>query len=78
MIYLSVGEKPTPASLAAASLLGKAPDGALALEAARVAAYQDIEPMADIHATATYRRHLVAVLGQRALSEAFARAKESP
>ncbi|MBK8045722.1 MAG: xanthine dehydrogenase family protein subunit M [Anaerolineales bacterium] len=77
LIYLSVGAGPTPAPAAAAMLLGKTPDAALTLEAARAAAHQDIEPMADIHATAAYRRQLVAVLGQRALREAFARAKES-
>lgn len=77
LIYLSVGAGPTPAPAAAATLLGKIPDAALMLEAARVAAHQDIEPMADIHATAAYRRHLVAVLSRRALHEAFARARES-
>ncbi len=74
LVYLSVGEGPTEAQQAAASLHGQAPTPARIAEAARLAAHADIEPLADIHATAGYRRHLIEVLGQRALSEACARA----
>ncbi|MBP8291415.1 MAG: xanthine dehydrogenase family protein subunit M [Caldilineaceae bacterium] len=74
LVYLSVGEGPTLAQQAAASLHGQAPTPARIAEAARLAAQVDIEPLADIHATVGYRRHLIEVLGQRALTDAFARA----
>jgi carbon-monoxide dehydrogenase medium subunit len=77
LVYLSVGEGPTPAPQAAASLHGQTPTPARIAEAARLAAHADIEPLADIHATVGYRRHLVEVLGQRALSAAFVRAGAS-
>jgi len=77
LVYLSVGEGPTLAPQAAASLHGQTPTPARIAEAARLAARADIEPLADIHATAGYRRHLVEVLGQRALTAAFARAGAS-
>ncbi len=74
LVYFSVGEGPTPAPSAGALLLGRpASDDAIAA-AARTAATQDIEPLGDIHATPGYRRHLVEVLGRRALHEAFGRA----
>ena len=75
LIYFSVGEGPTPAPSATAQLLGQpVSDGAIA--AAARAAQQDIEPLGDIHATPAYRRHLVEVLGRRALQEAFSRAAQ--
>jgi CO/xanthine dehydrogenase FAD-binding subunit len=75
LIYLSVGEGPTPAAKACATLVGAAPTADTIAAAARVAAHEDIEPLGDIHASAAYRRHLVEVLGRRALTEAFARAE---
>ncbi len=74
LIYFSVGEGPTPAPSAAALLLGQPVDDGVIAAAARAAAKQDIEPLGDIHATPGYRRHLVEVLGRRALHEAFRRA----
>ena len=74
LIYFSVGEGPTPAAKATAGLIGQTPDAAALRAAAAVAAQEDIEPLGDIHASAAYRRHLVAVLGRRALEQAFARA----
>lgn len=74
LVFLSVGEGPTAAQQAAASLIGQAPTPQRIAEAARLAAHVDIEPLADIHATVGYRRHLIEVLGQRALADAFARA----
>ncbi len=44
-------------------------------QAAEVASHEDVDPSGDIHATAAYRRHLVQVLAQRALTEAFERAE---
>jgi CO/xanthine dehydrogenase FAD-binding subunit len=74
LIYFSVGEGPTPATKAAASLVGQTPDAETICAAAAVAAQADIEPLGDIHASAAYRRHLVEVLGRRALEQAFSRA----
>jgi aerobic carbon-monoxide dehydrogenase medium subunit len=72
---LSVGDTPVLARSAMAVLLGRTPDAAAIEEAARAAAERDIEPPADIHASAAYRRHLSAVLVGRALRTAVARAR---
>ena len=40
-------------------------------------AAQEIEPLGDIHATPAYRRHLIEVLGRRALTDAVARAQQA-
>jgi aerobic carbon-monoxide dehydrogenase medium subunit len=45
-------------------------------EAARIAAESDISPLADIHASAAYRRHLARVLVRRALILAVERATQ--
>jgi len=76
LVYLSVGEGPTTAHNASAILRWQTPTVEAIAAAAHTAAYQDVDPLADIHATADYRRHLVEVLGKRALTEAFARATE--
>ena len=73
LIYFSVGDGPLASPAAAALLTGSAPTPALIQQAAD-AAYNEIEPLGDIHATAAYRRHLVRVLGRRVLTEAFAKA----
>lgn len=77
LIYFSVGEGPTAAPSAAAVLLGQPADDGVIAAAARAAAQQDIDPLGDIHATPAYRRHLVEVLGRRALQEAFGRAAQA-
>ena len=77
LIYFSVGEGPTAAPSAAAVLLGQPADDGVIAAAARAAAQQDIDPLGDIHATPAYRRHLVEVLGRRALQEAFGRAVQA-
>jgi len=61
------------ASNAEAALHGKRADEETARVAARIAAEQDIRAEDDLHASAEYRRHLVSVLCERALREAFAR-----
>ncbi|MBI2615236.1 MAG: xanthine dehydrogenase family protein subunit M [Gemmatimonadetes bacterium] len=71
---LSVGDGPVLAVEAARALPGQAPSAALIREAADAAATRDVDPPGDIHATAAYRRHLVAVLARRALARAFERA----
>lgn len=76
LVYLSVGEGPTQAQRAVAAMRGQSPTPAVIAEAARVAA-QEIEPLGDIHATPAYRRHLIEVLGRRALTDAVARAQQA-
>jgi carbon-monoxide dehydrogenase medium subunit len=75
LVYFSVGDGPVEAHQAAAVLEGQAPTPEAILEAAQTAGDQDVDPNSDINASAEYRRHLVKVLGQRALTEAFDRAR---
>ncbi|MCB0130615.1 MAG: xanthine dehydrogenase family protein subunit M [Caldilineaceae bacterium] len=74
LVYLSVGEGPVAARQAMASLRGQRPTTALIDQAGAMAANDDIEPTADIHASVAYRRQLAHVLGVRALRTAFTRA----
>lgn len=74
LVYLSVGEGPTPAPKAAAVLQGQRPTPELIAQAAETAATLDLDPVADIHASAAYRRHLCQVLARRTLTKAFERA----
>lgn len=74
LVFLSVGEGPVLAGRAAAALLGQAPSPELIARAAAIAAADDIDPVADIHASAAYRRQLARVLAQRTLTRAFERA----
>ena len=74
LVFLSVGECPVPARQAAAALQGQTPTADLIAHAAEIAASQDIDPAADIHASVAYRRQLARVLAQRTLTRAFERA----
>jgi aerobic carbon-monoxide dehydrogenase medium subunit len=70
--YISVSATPLVLDLTSAvigALVAEA-DWSAAAELART----QIEPEADIHATADYRSHLVGVLTSRALAEAAGRA----
>ncbi|MET0397247.1 MAG: xanthine dehydrogenase family protein subunit M [Longimicrobiaceae bacterium] len=71
---LSVGEGPVLATGAAAALLGAEPT-ADAVRAAADAVEREIDPPADIHASAAYRRQLAGVLVRRVLPRAFERAR---
>ena len=71
---LSVGEGPWLAERAAGLLRGGLP-GEEAARAAADAAAADVDPPSDIHASAAFRRHLVAVLTRRALLRACDRAR---
>ena len=73
---LSVGEGPVEAPNAARVLTGEAPTPEAVRAASEAAANEDIDPPDDIHASPAYRRHLARVLTHRALTEAFARAKD--
>jgi len=74
---LSVGDGPVLATEAAKLLVGQAPSEELLRAAGDAAATRDVDPPSDIHASAAYRRQLVAVLTRRALARAFARAKQA-
>ena len=76
LVYISVGEGPTAAPGAASALLGEEPSQERIVAAARAAAHGDIEPLGDIHATPAFRRHLIEVLGRRALLNASERAQK--
>jgi carbon-monoxide dehydrogenase medium subunit len=72
--YLSVSATPLVLDLTEAAVPGSgaAPDFAAAADAAR----GQLEPEADIHATADYRLHLAGVLTARALEGAYRQAQE--
>lgn len=75
LVYLNVGDGPLEAAQAEASLVGKQPDAAAFKEAAQLASQNDMNPYGNVHATPEYQRHLSAVLTERALATAAARAK---
>lgn len=75
LVYFSVGDCPVPAREASALLQGQIPTAELIAHAAQTAATRDIDPVADIHASAAYRRQLAEVLARRTLSRAFERAR---
>ena len=71
---LSVGDGPVLAAEAGKVLAGQSPSEELLRAAGDAAATRDVDPPSDIHASAAYRRQLVAVLTRRALARAFERA----
>jgi CO/xanthine dehydrogenase FAD-binding subunit len=73
LVFLSVGDMPVMSASASAALLGQRPTEHAIREAA-AAIEADIDPQADIHATAEYRRHLAKVLARRTLARAAQRA----
>jgi CO/xanthine dehydrogenase FAD-binding subunit len=73
LVFTGVGAVPYDARPAAALLVGQQPTSELFAEAAEQAAAA-VEPDADLHASAEYRRHLVRVLGRKALALATDRA----
>jgi len=75
---LSVGDAPVLLVEAAKTLAGQSASEDLLRAAAQAAATRDVDPLSDIHASAAYRRQLVAVLTRRALARAFERAAENP
>jgi carbon-monoxide dehydrogenase medium subunit len=70
--YLSVAGTPLVLDLTAACAGVAEADG---FAAAGRLAMEQVRPTSDIHATASYRRHLAGVLTERACREAFAYAK---
>ncbi len=71
----SVGDRPILSTAGSATLRGRPLDASAIAEAADATA-EALDPPGDIHATPTYRRHLVRVLTRRALERAH-RAGES-
>ncbi len=71
------GVNATAVRLAAAeqTVLGQAPGDALFRDAGRAGSEEIEEPMADVHASADFRRHLVSAVVARGLAEALARAQ---
>ena len=75
IVFLSVGDGPVEAHLAAETLTGQTLTQEIIHAAAETAATADIDPGSDIHASAEYRRRLAEVLTRRALDVALERAK---
>jgi CO/xanthine dehydrogenase FAD-binding subunit len=75
LALLSVGDSPV-LTAASASLIGQEPT-ADAILATSEAVRKEVDPPADIHADAAYRRQLAAVLTRRALTLAVERARAS-
>lgn len=71
LAYAGVGPVPWVATEAAALLAGGGPEG---FEEAAAAAAEGCDPPSDAHGSSSYRRRLVRVLTERALTEAAARA----
>jgi carbon-monoxide dehydrogenase medium subunit len=70
---MGIGDTPRRADEAEALLVGKAVDANL-LEAVSEAVRAAVTPNTDVHASSDYRRHLVGVLAQRTLTDAWRRA----
>ncbi len=70
-----VGAVPVRAPEAEQTIIGQEPNAALFEEAGARASAEISEPLADIHGSSEFRRHLAGVMTQRALTEAFSRAE---
>jgi carbon-monoxide dehydrogenase medium subunit len=71
IVCFGVGPKPARARAAEASLVGATPSPQAFAEAGRLAA-AGVNPAADIHASAAYRKRLAGVLTARALTASLA------
>jgi CO/xanthine dehydrogenase FAD-binding subunit len=69
-----VGDRPL--AIDVSPLLGEEFSSKRVAEVVR-AATEDLETVSDLHATASYRKRVAAVLGQRALESAFAEARQA-
>lgn len=76
IVFLGVGEKPTAAQNAMKILAGQEPTAEAIRSAAETAGRSDVDPGADIHGTAEYRRYLATNLTRQALTLAVARSKK--
>jgi len=76
LAYTGAGAAPIRARDAERQLAGQSPSHDAFTSAAETAA-QALDPQADVHAPAAYRRHVAKVLTRRALRQATERAQES-
>ena len=74
LVLFGVGEGPWLAARANDLITGDKPD-ADRIVAAAEAVRSDVDPPSDIHASASYRRHLAGVLARRVLERASSRAR---
>jgi carbon-monoxide dehydrogenase medium subunit len=77
LVGFGVGDRPVRLESAEQVLAGAAIDAALARQAGEATA-EDVDPPDDLHASGAYRRHLTAVLTERAVLDAAARAVGRP
>jgi carbon-monoxide dehydrogenase medium subunit len=70
LVYMNAARIPFNAHRTAELLIGEAVSLPL-IEAAAENASQDIEPLEDVHASVSFRRHLASELTRRALQQAF-------
>jgi carbon-monoxide dehydrogenase medium subunit len=75
LAFLGVDSRPVRAEAAEDSLMGARPAAELWAAAAQDAA-ASLSPTSDFHGSASYRKHLAAVLAERALHDAHRRASE--
>jgi aerobic carbon-monoxide dehydrogenase medium subunit len=75
LAFLGVDSRPVRVEAAEVALVGASPSADLWSSAAHEAA-AELTPAGDFHGSASYRRHLAAVLAERALHEAHRRASE--
>jgi len=77
MVFMSAGDRPMESLQAEEILKGQKPSLELFQAVSEKASTSDIDPGGDIHASKEFRVHLAKVLSQRALQEAFNRAREN-
>jgi carbon-monoxide dehydrogenase medium subunit len=76
VVLSNAGVTPIRAKSAEKILIGKKRAGALLMKASD-AASGDAEPVSDIHASEEYRRHLIKVLTERMVKQAWDQAVHS-
>ncbi len=74
LLYLNLADQPVDARKAAQQLEGERVTDEAIAAAAHTAATEEIDPVADVHASVGYQRHLARVLTARTLRQALARA----
>lgn len=76
LVFLNVGDRPLDARRAVRQLQGQPFSAEAAAAVAEEAAAEEIDPVADVHASVPYQRQLARVLARRALQQAAARAEK--
>lgn len=76
IVLFGIGEKPERMERTERLLCGKGADGHELAEVAK-AVSEDLDPVADVHASAEYRKEVGGVLTRRALESAFKRAQKA-